>query len=420
MLARVASRAGLHYGWLVVFVIFLVLLISAGIRNIPGLIIKPLEEEFAWSRSAISFAIGISILMYGLGGPFSGKLIGRFGPMRLLVGALTVSALGTATLYYLENILQLTAIWGVVVGVATGVLAIPLGAALAARWFVARRGLVVGILGAGSSAGALIFIPLMNWVLEMAGWRAAILLGAAILLALIPVVLLIVRDNPAQVGMQPYGAENAPPGDAVAAQQSTPMSEALRTRDFWLLGASFFVCGFTSNGLIGTHLIPHAIEHGFTTNVAAGALALIGAFNVVGTICSGYLTDRFNPRVLLATYYAFRAASLVLLPAVSTEMGLMVFAVVFGLDYIATVPPTVALTAERFGRASLATVFGWISFLHMVGGAVASLGGGVARDLFGDYTLAFLISALFGFIAAGLSLQINTRLRNVEPAPVTA
>jgi MFS family permease len=420
MLARVASRAGLHYGWLVIFVIFLVLLISAGIRNIPGLIIKPLEDEFSWSRSAISFAIGVSILMYGLGGPFSGRLIGRFGPMRLLVGALTVSAAGTAVLYYLQNIVQLTAVWGVIVGVATGVLAIPLGAALAARWFVARRGLVVGILGAGSSAGALIFIPLMNWILETAGWRAAILLGAAILLALVPLVLLIVRDNPVQVGVQPYGAENAPPGDAVAAQQTTPMSEALRTRDFWLLGASFFVCGFTSNGLVGTHLIPHAIEHGFTSNVAAGALALIGAFNVVGTICSGYLTDRFNPRVLLATYYAFRAASLVLLPSVSSEFGLIVFAVVFGLDYIATVPPTVALTAERFGRASLATVFGWISFLHMVGGAVASYGGGVARDIFGDYTLAFLISAAFGFIAAGLSLRINARLRKVEPAPAAA
>lgn len=418
MLARGAARFGIHYGWLVVFVIFLVLLFSAGIRNIPGLIIKPLEDEFGWTRSAVSFAIGISILMYGLGGPFSGRLIGQFGPMRLLVGALVISALGTAALFYLQNIVQLTLVWGVLVGITTGILGMPLGAALAARWFVSRRGMVTGIIGAGSSAGALIFIPLMNSILDAAGWRTAILIGAALLLALVPLVLLIVRDSPAQAGVQAYGAENAPAGEAVAAARTTPMSEAVRTRDFWLLAGSFFVCGFTSNGLIGTHLIPHALEHGFTSNVAAGALALIGAFNVVGTICSGYLTDRFNPRILLATYYAFRAASLVLLPAVTTETGLIVFAVMFGLDYIATVPPTVALTAERFGRASLASVFGWISFTHMVGGAVASYGSGIARDVFGDYTLAFLISALFGFIAAGLSLQINTRLRKPEPAVV--
>ena len=420
MLARVAARFGIHYGWLVVFVIFLVLLFSAGIRNIPGLIVIPLEQEFGWTRSAISFAIGISILMYGLGGPFSGRLIGRFGPMRLLVGALAFSALGTAALFYLQNIVQLTLVWGVLVGITTGILGMPLGAALAARWFVSRRGMVTGIIGAGSSAGALIFIPLMNSILDAAGWRAAILIGALLLLALVPLVLLIVRDSPAQAGVQAYGAENAPAGEAVSAARTTPMSEAVRSRDFWLLSGSFFVCGFTSNGLIGTHLIPHALEHGFTSNVAAGALALIGAFNVVGTICSGYLTDRFNPRVLLATYYAFRAASLVLLPAVTTETGLIIFSIMFGLDYIATVPPTVALTAERFGRASLASVFGWISFTHMVGGAVASYGSGVARDMFGDYTLAFLISALFGFIAAGLSLQINTRARKAEPAIATA
>ncbi|MGE3269041.1 MAG: MFS transporter [Chloroflexota bacterium] len=420
MLAKVASRFGIHYGWLVVFVIFLVLLTSAGIRNIPGLVIKPLEGEFGWTRAAISFAIGISILMYGLGGPFSGRLIGRFGPMRLLVGALVISALGTAALYFLQNLLQLTLVWGVLVGVATGVLAIPLGAALANRWFSQRRGLVVGILGAGSSAGALIFVPIMMSLTVNYGWRSAILLGAALLLLLVPVVLLIVRDSPESVGVTPYGAASAPAGDAAAALKSTPILEAIRTRDYWLLAGSFFVCGFTSNGLIGTHLIPHALEHGFTENIAAGALATIGAFNVVGTICSGYLTDRFNPRVLLATYYAFRAASLVLLPSVTTETGLFVFSVMFGLDYIATVPPTVALTAERFGRASLATVFGWISFTHMVGGAAASYGSGLARDMFGDYTIAFIVSAIFGFIAAGMSLQINARQRQVEPVIASA
>jgi sugar phosphate permease len=420
MFTRVASRFGIHYGWLVVFVIFLVLLTSAGIRNIPGLIIKPLEAEFGWSRSETSFAIAVSILMYGLGGPFSGRLITRFGPMRLLIGALTISALGTASLIWLQNLLQLSLIWGVLVGLATGVLAIPLGAAVANRWFAQRRGLVVGILGAGSSAGALIWVPVMMGMTQNFGWRSAMLLGAALLLALVPMVFLIVRDSPKAVGIDPYGAENAPASDAVTDARTTPMSEALRTRDFWLLAGSFFVCGYTSNGLIGTHLIPHAVEHGFNENVAAGALALIGAFNVVGTVCSGYLTDRFNPRRLLATYYAFRAASLVLLPAVTTETGLVVFSVMFGLDYIATVPPTVALTADRFGRANLATVFGWISFSHMVGGAIASYASGVSRDLFGDYTLAFMVAAAFGFIAAALSLQISRAGRQIEVVPAAA
>ena len=420
MLAKLSARFGIHYGWPVVIVIFLVLLTIAGIRNIPGLVIKPLEDEFGWSRSGISFAIAVSILMSGLGGPFSGQLIRRFGPMRLLVGALTVAALATGALVWLQNIVQLTVIWGIVVGLVSGVLGIPLGAALASQWFAARRGLVIGILGAGSSAGALIWVPIFMNITVTSGWRAAMLLGAVLIVILVPLVLVVVRDSPRSVGLRAYGAESAPANDAVEAQRTTPMAEALRTRDWWLLAGSFFVCGYTSNGLIGTHLIPHAVEHGFTENVAAGALALIGAFNVVGTIGSGYLTDRFNPRRLLAMYYAFRAASLVLLPSVTTEFGLIAFSVLFGLDYIATVPPTVALTAERFGRASLATVFGWITFSHMVGGALASYASGLSRDLFGDYTLAFIVAAIFGFIAAALSLQVSTAARRMEPAPAAA
>jgi MFS family permease len=420
MLTKVASRFGVHYGWLVMSAVFLVMLTSAGVQAIPGIIIKPLEEEFHWSRSAISSAIAVGILMYGLGGPLSGRLIGRIGPRRLLAGALTVASLATASLIWLQTVAQLGLIWGVLVGLATGVMAIPLGAALANRWFSERRGLVVGILGAGSSAGALIWVPVMMSLTVSSGWRAAVVLGGVLLLVLVPLVVLVVRDWPAQVGLRPYGAERAPVGDALTAQRTTAMSDALRTRDFWLLAGSFFVCGLTTNGLIGTHLIPHALEHGFTQNVAAGALALIGAFNVVGTICSGYLTDRFNPRRLLATYYAFRAASLVLLPSVTTETGLFAFAVLFGLDYIATVPPTVALTADRFGRASLATIFGWITFSHMVGGAAASYASGLARDLLGDYTVAFLVAAIFGFIAAALSLQISTAARRAAPEPVSA
>ena len=420
MFASVASRLGIHYGWLIVATLFVLLLTIAGLQAVAGIIILPLQAEFGWSRSAISAAIAMSILMFGLGGPVSGPLIARLGPRKLMVAAMSVAVVATASLYWLQNIVQLIVVWGGVVGLSLGVVYLPLGATVANRWFYARRGLVVGILGAGSSAGALLWVPIMMSATVTSGWRAAILLGATALAILIPLGYLVVRDRPEDVGLRAYGAESATAAEGVAAQRTTSMSEALRTRDWWLLAFTFFVCGLTTNGLVGTHLIPHAVEHGFTQGMAATALAIIGAFNVVGTITSGYLTDRFNPRRLLAIYYAFRAASLVLLPSVTSEFGLIVFAVVFGLDYIATVPPTVALTADRFGRASLATVFGWILFAHMVGGSIASYGSGLARDLFGDYTLAFMIAAIFGFAAALLSLQVSAPAKRLEPAPVPA
>jgi len=420
MFAQIASRLGIHYGWLVVATLFLVLLTIAGVQAVAGIVILPLQAEFGWTRSAISAAIAMSILMFGLGGPVSGPLLARFGPRKLMVGALSVAVVATASLYWLQNIVQLIVVWGGIVGLSLGVVYLPLGATVANRWFYDRRGLVVGILGAGSSAGALLWVPIMMGVTVTSGWRAAILLGATALAVLIPLGFLIVRDRPEDVGLQAYGAERAPATEGLAAQRTTSMSEALRTRDWWLLASTFFVCGLTTNGLIGTHLIPHAVEHGFSQGMAATALAIIGAFNVVGTITSGYLTDRFNPRRLLAIYYAFRAASLVLLPSVTSEFGLIVFAVMFGLDYIATVPPTVALTADRFGRASLATVFGWILFAHMVGGAIASYGSGLARDLFGDYTLAFMIAAIFGFVAAVLSLQVSGGVKRLEQVPAAA
>ena len=239
--------------------------------------------------------------------------------------------------------------------------------------------------------------------------------------ALLPVALLMIRDRPSSLGLEPYGAATASATALASTLRSTPLGTALRTSDFWLLAASFFVCGFTSTGVIGTHFIPHAIEYGFTEQIAASTLALIGAMNIVGTLTSGYLTDRFNPRWLLAIYYGLRAASLVLLPAISTEAGLWVFALIFGLDFIATVPPTIALTADRFGKASLGTIFGWIFFSHQIGSAVASWGAGVMRVWLGDYTLAFIAAAAVGFIGAALCPRIAANWKpEEEPAVVPA
>jgi sugar phosphate permease len=415
---RMASRWGIYYGWLVVAVTFLALLVAAGVRQAPGVVIKPLEAEFGWDRASISFAVAISLLMYGLAGPFGGRMMDRFGPRRVMLWAMVLAVAGSAAMLAMSTLVELTLWWGVVVGLATGALAMVAGATVANRWFVARRGFVIGLLGAGVSAGQLIFLPAMMALTLVFDWRSAIGLMMGVLgIVVLPLGLLVLRDQPADVGLEAYGATAESRAEVAGGGLFTPLSQALRSGDFWLLSGSFFVCGFTSNGLIGTHFIPHAVEHGFTEYTAAGAMALIGAMNVVGTTMSGYLTDRYNPRVLLAIYYGFRAVSLVMLPLVSDILGLTVFAIMFGLDYIATVPPTAVLTADRFGRRSVGLLFGWISFSHQVGGAAAAYGGGLVYNYLGDYQVAFLAAGALGFIAAALSLRIAPRGRAL---PATA
>jgi MFS family permease len=410
------ARSGVHYGWIVVGITFVVLLVVAGLRAIPTVVIMPLELEFGWDRAEISLAIAVSWVVVGLAAPFSGRLMDRVGPRLVVILGLALTIVGTAATMVMTTLWELNLWWGIVAGIGTGAVSIVVGAAVANRWFAARRGLVVGILGAGSSAGTLIFLPvLMNLTVEF-GWRTAVGFSVALLaVVVLPLVVLLMRDNPADVGLDMYGADRAPAQAATLSRPTTSMADAVRTTDFWLLAGSFFVCGFTSVGLIGVHFVPHAVEHGFTPTVAASAMALIGAMNVVGTMGSGYLTDRYNPRILLGIYYGFRALSLVLLPLVSDVTGLMAFAILFGLDYIATVPPTVALTADRFGRGSVGLLFGWITCSHQIGSAAASYLGGVTRVWMGDYALAFIAAGILGFIAAGLSLRIH-RTPRLAPA----
>lgn len=414
-----AERFGVHYGWVIVALTFLVLLVSTGVRSLPAVVIKPLEAEFGWDRASLSMAVAVSLITLGLAGPFAGRLMDRFGPRLVMIGGLALTVIGSGAMLIMGTLWELYLWWGLVVGIGTGALSIVMGATVANRWFVERRGLVTGILGAGNSAGQLIFVPAMMALTLTFGWRSAIALGVAITaVVLLPLAVSLMRDRPSEVGLDLYGADKQPGAAAAAIDgPSTTVFQAARTVDFWLLSGSFAVCGFTSNGLIGTHLVPHAVEHGFTENVAAGALALIGAMNIVGTMGSGYLTDRFNPRLLLAAYYGFRALSLVFLPFVTDVMGLTLFAILFGLDYIATVPPTIALTADRFGRRSVGLLFGWISCAHQVGAALASYLGGLTYVWLGDYQLAFLAAGGLGFVAAGLSTRIH---RAPRPAPATA
>jgi sugar phosphate permease len=407
LLGMGAKREGLHYAWVISGVTFLVLLVVAGVRTAPGVLIKPLEAEFGWSRGSISLAVALSLFAYGLGGPLGGSLIDRFGPRRVMLGGLALVVLGLGPLLALRELWQLHLLWGVVTGVGTGAVATVLGATVAHRWFKTHRGLVVGLFGAASSAGQLVFLPGLMAVTASSGWRTAIGVVAVVIAALLVPAALFMRDRPEDLGLRPVGDDGTPdPQEQAQAAARTSLREAARTRDFWLLAGSFFICGYTSNGLIGTHLIPHAIEHGFTEVAAASAVGLMGMMNIVGTLASGWLTDRYDNRKLLAAYYGFRAIAISVLPFVVEMQGLLFFAVVYGLDWIATVPPTVNLTGQRFGRGSVGTIFGWIFCAHMVGAGLAAYAGGFVHDLLGAYDLMFISAALFGFVAVALSMSI--------------
>lgn len=428
------SRGRLYYGWIVVAVVFLALLVSAGVRAAPTVLINPLENELGWGRATISFAVSIGLLLYGLSGPVAGWLMDRFGPKLLTLAGLAVIGGSTLAGATVTELWQLNLFWGVLSGVGTGVVAPVLGATVANRWFFERRGLVLGIFGAAASAGQLVSVPALMWLVVAVGWRQGVVFLALAALTVIVPILLFMRDDPRKMGLRPYGdtepeepaVQGSPapePGTPLAdvdPQRSGVLRRAVRAPEFWLLSGSFFICGASSNGIIGVHFIPHSIDHGIPEVTAAGVLALMGAMNFVGTIASGFLTDRYDPRKLLAVYYSLRGLSLLLLPFVTHFEGLAIFAVFFGLDYIATVPPTVALVADRFGRMNVGTVFGWVFFSHQLGAALASYLGGVARDSLGDYTAAFIIAGILAGMAALMALLVRRQRPPAAGEPVRA
>jgi MFS family permease len=406
----------LYYGWVVVAITAVALILAAGVRSAPGVFVLPIQEDFPdWKRAAISFAISIGLVMYGFGGPLSGWLMDKFGPRRIVFAGLLITALSMVLSAGIQQLWQLDVLFGFLSGLGTGIVGSVLGATVANRWFLKRRGLIVGIFGAATSAGQLIFYPLLQYMVDALNWRTtSIWIAVATAVLAIPIVLLM-RNSPDDIGEKPYGADD----NYVSNKQTTDsniMAKATRSLDFWLLTITFFVCGATSNGLIGVHFIAHAVEHGFAKDIAASTLAFMGVFNFVGTIASGWLTDRYNPRFLLAIYYTFRGVSLLLLPFIHDYMGLAVFAILFGLDYIATVPPTVALTADTFGRRNVGVVYGWIFCAHQIGAASASWFGGAIRDTYGSYNTAFIVGGGVAIAGGILALGIR-RMRQVLPTP---
>ena len=416
----------IHYSWVVAAVGLVTLITAAGFRSTTGILIVPLQNEFGWSRATISFAVAINLVIYGLGGPFAAAFVEKYGMRRVITVAVLGISLGAGLSTRMNAPWQLDILWGVVNAAATGAISVPLGAMIANRWFARRRGLVTGLLTASNASGQLIFLPLLAWIVTQWGWRYAAGTAAAVALVLVlPLVLLFIRDRPSDMGLAPYGSTELEPAPVVT---GNPFASAVRTlgnvrrsRAFWLLAGSFFICGASTNGLIGTHLIPAAMDHGFGEVAAASLLATIGVFDLFGTLASGWLTDRYDPRLLLAWYYGLRGLSLLVLPYAfgAPRFGLILFVVFYGLDWVATVPPTVALTAEIFGRESVGVVFGWIFAAHMAGAAVAAWGAGAARTWFGGYGWAFGTSGLLCLFAVGLVTQIR-RGPELVPTPVLA
>jgi sugar phosphate permease len=416
------SAGRIHYGWVVVGVTFLALLAAAGVRATPSVLIVPLEQAFGWTRATISLAISINIFLYGLMGPFAGALMQRIGIRRTVALALALMAATIALSTLIQSPWQLILTWGFMIGLGSGTVALVLGAAVVNRWFVARRGLVMGMLTASTATGQLVFLPMLASVAQNSGWRSVAWIVAGAVAAMVPVVLLLLRDSPQDVGLRAYGADaNAP---ITPPSTANPIVVALsvlarvsRSRDFWLLFLSFFVCGLSTNGLIGTHLIAACFDQGIPEVRAASLLAMMGIFDLIGTTLSGWLSDRYDSRWLLFWYYGLRGLSLVFLPYSDfTVYGLTLFAVFYGLDWIATVPPTVRLVNDLFGKQDAPVIFGWILTGHQIGAAVAATGAGTLRTELGSYMEAFVLAGVACVLTAFMVLWIGRRRRQVALA----
>ncbi|MGW6454961.1 MFS transporter [Streptomyces sp. NPDC055078] len=411
--ATTGQGAAGHRAWWVTAVAALAIVVAGAFSTMPGILQGPLQQEFHWSRGTIGLAASVNMVLYGLTAPFAAALMDRFGIRRVVVTALSTVAAGSLLTTVMSASWQFTLFWGFLVGLGTGSMAMAFGATVAHRWFTTRRGLVTGILASGSVLGQMVFLPALAWTIDHYDWRPALVTLALAALAVAPLVWLILRDHPADVGRKPYGGTEfvpkPPPVTGVARRTLTVLRDSARTAPFWLLAGAFAICGATTNGIMWTHFTPAAHDHGMAVTTASTLLALIGVFNVAGTVASGWLTDRADPRRLLALYFTLRGILLVLLPmmmAATVNPAMMAFVVVFGLLDLATVPPVIALCREFYGEDS-AIVFGWVNASHQIGAALAAFLGGLARDTFGSYDLVWLLLGATCAAAALLSLVIR-------------
>ncbi|MFJ2751280.1 MFS transporter [Streptomyces sp. NPDC087297] len=424
--SRAPRRAArIHRAWFVAAVAFVTIIGAAGFASLPGLLIEPLHAEFDWSRGTIGLAVSVNLALYGLTAPFAAALMGRFGIRRVVAVALLVIACGALATVWMTAPWQLVLCWGVLVGLGSGSMALAFAATVTNRWFTARRGLVTGVLTAAGASGQLVFLPLLAWLVDRHGWRPATVTVALAALAVAPFVWLLMRDHPADVGLAPYGGTYEPkpaPTPGATRRALKVLLDAARTGPFWLLAGTFAICGASTNGLVRTHFVPAAHDHGMPVTAAAGLLAVVGVFDVIGTVASGWFTDRFDSRRLLAVYYALRGISLLFLPillAPSVRPPLVFFIVFYGLDWVATVPPTIALCREHYGDDG-AIVFGWVLASHQLGAAVVAFLGGLARDLTGSYDVVWYASGALCAMAALMAMTIHHHRRPPTPTSEAA
>jgi sugar phosphate permease len=416
-----------HYAWVIVAVTCVVVVVTAGVRAAPGVLIVPLEQEFGWSRATISLAIGVNLLLYGLVGPFAAAVMDRFGARRVMSLALAATAAAVALTPGMDHMWQFVLLWGVVVGLSTGVVGAYLAAYIAGRWFRAREGFVVGILTAANAAGQLVFLPTMAALVAQAGWRIMALVLAATVVVFVPLLAVWMRDRPEDLGLAAYGDETGsraaamPAGNPLAVAFSA-LATGVRSRDFWLIAGGYFVCGATTNGLIGTHLIAACVDHGLGEVAGAGLLAATGVFALIGGTLSGWLSDRFDNRILLCCYYGLRGVALMYLPFAFdlSVFGLPVFSVIYGLDWIASAPPTVRLLSGVVGPQRIGIMVAWITVIHQFGGASIAYLAGVLRITFGTYFEAFMLAGILLLGAAVMVLFVGAGRGDREPEIVPA
>lgn len=412
-------RSGNRRAISVALVTLLILITAAAFRSSFGVMFVPIESELGWSRAATSIAVSVNLVVYGLTAPFAAALMERFGIKRIAIAALAFMAMGTGLTVVMNAAWQLTALWGVLMGLGTGATALVFGSLVAGRWFASRRGLVMGVFGAAWATGQLVFLPLLSNIVEQSGWRYASGLICVLTIALIPLVVFMFADRPSDVGVRPFGAseddvpppttENTGSGWAAASRAVTVLRDATKNSAFWILAGTFFVCGWTTNGIISTHFIPATHDHGMPATVAATLLAIVGICDLIGTIGSGWLSDRVDPRLLLVVYYGLRGLAFLALPSLlgpTIDPPIVIVMVFFGLDWVATVPPTVILCQRIFGAEAGAIVFGWVFASHMVGAAAASLATGVIRSATGDYSIAWFLAGALALLAAAAAMTI--------------
>jgi MFS family permease len=405
-----------YYGWFIVGLSFVAYLVASAIRSAPAVLIHPLEAEFGWGRTAISSAASLNLLIYGFMAPIGGWLLDRFGPRRVILWCLATIAAGVTGTVLVRELWQFLLVWGIVLGIATGITP-SLAASVTSRWFIARRGLALGILTNANAAGQVIFLPLLMAVIISRGWRSALMLIVVACIALLPAIWFWMHDGPSDVGLEPFndGQKSAAPAlqsvhlySTAQPQAASSFTEVFSSSTFWLLSGCFFVCGFTANGLVGTHMIPHAIERGIPEVTAATAFGIMGIASFIGTTFAGWLVDRVDARRVLSAAYFLRGLSLLVLPFVTESLGLFVFAVLYGLDWFATGPATTAILANSFGQQRIGRLVGLVFVSHQIGAALAAVAGGWVYMQFGEYHYAFLTGAIMGLLAAGLALTIRS------------